>query len=204
MRRPKRIRKPVRISEHLRHFYAVAPKESGEGSSCNKACEVFVIPCGDLSLETEGVLSLCLLHQVEGDVLDGGEVGWCVVVSQAALVVAKDHVHDPVQAVLHRPVVADAGTDPVGRQGQRGNVEAGLALAPADPTAQFAAALEHDDSAQPGPVVAFTKPGHIVEDDDIAGLDAPVIAIDRGAAADGCVVETIGLLLGGEDHRQGS
>lgn len=131
--------------------------------------------------------------------LDGGEVGWCVVGSQAAVVVAKDHVHDPVQAVLHRPVVADDGADPVGWQGQRGDVETGFALGPAGPAAQFAAALDHDDGAQHGPVVALAKPVHIVQDGDLAGLDAPVIAIDGGAAADVCVVEIIGFLFGGEN-----
>src|SRR6059058_4681678 len=34
---------------------------------------------------------------------DGGEVGWGVVGSDAALVIAEDHVHDPVQAVASRP-----------------------------------------------------------------------------------------------------
>jgi hypothetical protein len=29
---------------------------------------------------------------------DGGEVGWGVVGSDAAFVIAEDHVHDPVQA----------------------------------------------------------------------------------------------------------
>ena len=120
-----------------------------------------------------------------------------MVASQAAFVVAEDHVHDPVQAVLHRPVIADDGAEPVGGQGQRGDVDAGLG--PAGPAAQFAAALEHDDGVQPGPVVALAEPGRVVEDGDLAGLDASVIAVDPGAAADGGVSETIGFLLGYKD-----
>jgi hypothetical protein len=39
-------------------------------------------------------------------VLDGGEVGWRMIGSDATFIVAKDHVHDPVQAVLDGPVAA--------------------------------------------------------------------------------------------------
>ena len=42
---------------------------------------------------------------------DGGEVGWRVIGSDPAVVVAEDHVHDPMQAVLDRPVAADDRTE---------------------------------------------------------------------------------------------
>ncbi len=41
--------------------------------------------------------------EVVGDVPTGCEVGWGVVGSDAAFIVAKDHVHDPVQGVLDGP-----------------------------------------------------------------------------------------------------
>ncbi len=70
------------------------------GSSGDEACEADVVPGCDLSLDTQGVFAGGASDEVESDVLDGGEVGGGVVGSQAAFVVANDHVHDPVQAVL--------------------------------------------------------------------------------------------------------
>ena len=52
-------------------------------------------------------------HQVVRHVFDGGEVGGSVFGSDAAFVVAEDHVHDPVQAVLDRPMAADDRPDGV-------------------------------------------------------------------------------------------
>ena len=42
--------------------------------------------------------------EVEGDVFEQGQVMSGVFAAGAHLVVVEDHVHDPVQAVLHRPV----------------------------------------------------------------------------------------------------
>ena len=44
-----------------------------------------------------------------GDVLEGGEVGGRIIRADAAFVVAEDHVHHPVQAVLHRPMARITG-----------------------------------------------------------------------------------------------
>jgi hypothetical protein len=46
----------------------------------------------------------------------GYEIGWGVVGSDVAFVVAKDHVHDPVQGVLDGPVGADDRADHSSRQ----------------------------------------------------------------------------------------
>ena len=54
-----------------------------------------------------GALRIRLLRHV----LERGEVGGRVFGSHAAFVVAKDHVHDPMQAVLDRPMVADHRAD---------------------------------------------------------------------------------------------
>jgi hypothetical protein len=53
-----------------------------------------------------------------GHVLYGGEVGWRMTGSDAALVVAEKHVHYPVQAVLNRPVAAHDGPEQNRHHGQ--------------------------------------------------------------------------------------
>ena len=76
--------------------------------SCgDEACKEVVVPCGDFALKTEGVLSGGPSDEVVGHVLEGGEVGRRIVGSNAAFVVAEDHVHHPVEAVLHCPMAAD-------------------------------------------------------------------------------------------------
>jgi hypothetical protein len=59
--------------------------------------------------------------QVEGHVFDGGEVGWCVIGADAALVVAESHIHDPVQAVLDHPMGSDGRPELGG--GDHGRIE---------------------------------------------------------------------------------
>ena len=139
-----------------------------------------------LRLSRKEVLAWRLSDQVVGHVLDGGEVGRGVVGSDPALVIAEDHVHDPVQAVLDRPVAADDRTQQVRRQHQRGDVEACL---PLDLSADLARAFDHDDGLQARPVVAFLQPGDIVDDGGGPGFDAAVIAIDRLVPADRGVLE---------------
>src|SRR4051794_22179816 len=71
---------------------------------CDEAGEVVLVPCGNLSPEAYGVLAGRSARQVQRHVFDGGEVGWGVVGSDAAFVIAEDHVHDPVQAILDGPM----------------------------------------------------------------------------------------------------
>jgi hypothetical protein len=78
----------------------------------NKACEEIVIPCGGLA------------QQVLGDVFDGGEIGRGMVGSDAALVVAKDHVHHPMQTVFNCPVAAHDWSQEMCEHHQRGEVKA--------------------------------------------------------------------------------
>jgi hypothetical protein len=66
----------------------------------DQICEEVVVPCGDLSSEAHGVLAWRISDEVVGHMLDGGEVGWRMLGSDAAFIVSKDHVQDPMQAVL--------------------------------------------------------------------------------------------------------
>ena len=130
-----------------------------------------------------------------GHVLEGGEIGGRVIGSDAAFVVAENHVHHPVETVLDRPVAADDGAEPACEACQRGDVEAGLAL---DLVGDFARALDHDDALQPWPVVALLQPIHVVDRRVGAGFDAAVVAIDGLMPGDRRILEAVGLLLGGE------
>jgi hypothetical protein len=49
--------------------------------------------------------------QVEGHVLDGGEVGGRVIGANAAFIVREIHVGDPVSAILDHPVGSDSRPD---------------------------------------------------------------------------------------------
>jgi len=61
-----------------------------------------------------------------------------------------------------------------------------------------AGALDHGDAGQAGPIMALLQPVDIVGDGDVAGLDAPVIAIGGLMVGAGGVFEIIGFLLVGE------
>ena len=106
----------------------------------------------------------------------GGEVCGGMVCSQAALVIAEDHVEHPVEAVFDGPMVADERANQIGDENQRGNVETRLAF---DLAAGLTGALDHDDTLEARPLMAFLKPVDIVDNRDVSGLDATVVAIDR-------------------------
>src|SRR5271166_1720712 len=72
----------------------------------DQACEKVVIPRGNLSPAAQGVLTGSLPEQVVSHVFKGGEISRGVIGPDAALVIAEDHIHDPVQAVLDGPVAA--------------------------------------------------------------------------------------------------
>jgi hypothetical protein len=131
-----------------------------------------------------------------GHVLDRGEVGRRVIDADPALVVAEDHAHDPMQAVLDCPMNADDRPEKDRQQDERGDVEACL---PLDLVTDFPGAFGDDDGFQAGPVVAFLQPGDIVDDGGGSGLDAAVIGVNRLVTADRCVLEACGFLLGDED-----
>ena len=145
----------VGVSRHLdRHqieFWVTAIVRT-QGNRVNKscgdeACEEVVVPSGDFAFEAQGVLARRFSDEVVGHVLEGGEIGGGVIGADAAFVVAEDHVHDPVQAVLDCPMAADDRPELAGQPHQGGDVKARLAL---DFVADFAGALDHDDAFNPG------------------------------------------------------
>src|SRR5580704_16028975 len=73
---------------------------------CNETCEEVVVPGGDFAFETEAVLAGGLADQIVGDMPERSEVGGGVLGSNATFVIAEGHVHDPVEGVLDRPMVA--------------------------------------------------------------------------------------------------
>src|SRR5213082_3296448 len=98
----------------------------------------------------------------------------------AALVIAEDQVHDPMQAVLDGPMAAHDRSEEVRQHDQGGEVKACLLLGF---STNLAAAFDHDEGVQPGPVVAFPQPSDIMDDGSGSGLDAAVVAINRRVLA---------------------
>jgi hypothetical protein len=80
-------------------------------SSCDEACEIVVVPCGGFASQAHGILTRSPSRQIVGHVFYRREVGWRIPGSHAAFVVAEDHVHDPMQAVLDGPMAADHWRD---------------------------------------------------------------------------------------------
>src|SRR3954451_7062345 len=138
-----------------------------------------------------------MTEQVLRHVLDGGEIGRSVFGANPALVIAEEHVHDPMQAVLDRPMAAHDRSEEVCQHDQGGDVEACLLLGF---SSNLAAAFDHDDGVQAGPVVACLQPFDVMDDGGGSGFDAAVVAIDRRILADPGVGKVPGLLLGGK-HR---
>jgi len=62
--------------------------------------EIVIVPGRGFQAQAEGIGSGGLASDVGGHVFEGDEVFWGMVGSNAALVVAEGHVHDPVQAVF--------------------------------------------------------------------------------------------------------
>lgn len=93
-------------------------------------------------------------------------------------------------------MIADEWSDQARDENERGNVETRLAL---DPAAGLTSTLDHDDTVEARPLMVLLKPVDVVDDGDVPGLDATVIAIDRTGAAHGSVLEIAGFLLGNEE-----
>jgi hypothetical protein len=66
-----------------------------------------LIPRGDFASEPEAVFAGGFSDQVVGHLLEGGEIGGSMVGADTAFVVAKDHIHHPVEAVFDRPMAAN-------------------------------------------------------------------------------------------------
>lgn len=127
---------------------------------------------------------------------DHGQISGCVIRPDPAFIVAECHIHHPMQTVLYAPVVADCRSDETRRRSQGGDVKTGLLLGL---SVDLACAIDDGDGFQPGPVMPVVEPGHVVDNNDGACLDAAVIAIDGLAVADRGITEADGLLLGHEE-----
>lgn len=81
--------------------------------------------------------------------------------SQAAVVVAQDHVHHPVERVSGGPMSPDHRAGRMGRERRRGDGEARVAPAlQRDPARAFA----HDNAVQTRPVLPVPQPSDVVND----------------------------------------
>lgn len=127
--------------------------------------------------------------------LDRAEIRGGVIFREPAFVVLEDHVEDPVQSVLDEPVASHHRGEQAGDEGQRGDVEPGLALGP---WADLALALDDDDRVEVWPVVTRLDPPDVVDDRDVSGFDPAMIAIDALGVTGHRVLEANGFLLGDE------
>ena len=131
-------------------------------------------------------------EKVAGHVFYGCEIGRCVLFSDAALIIAEDHVQDPMEAVFDAPVASDRAGDKGGIRRQGGDIESGLA---AHPLGGFASALDHDDGLEVGPfLVALAEPFDSAADPIAAGLD-PAERILQGLMVRQCGVGEIARTL---------
>src|ERR1019366_4825076 len=78
-----------------------------ESSFRDEACEEVVVPCGGFALQAHGAFCGGISHEVARYVFYRGEVGGSVILTDAAFVVAENHVHHPMAAILYRPMIAD-------------------------------------------------------------------------------------------------
>jgi hypothetical protein len=114
-------------------------------------------------------------------VSQGGEVGGRILGTDAAFVIAKSHVHHPVQAVFNGPLVADHGSQLVRWQGRGRYIEARL---PFEFVANFALALDYENAVQARPVVALLQPadiGRVENGENIAEVIMRARAVAKAA-----------------------
>jgi hypothetical protein len=114
---------PIFDGEKEARLIALACSEPPQGRAqgnrvkklCSEeTCEKVVIPSGDFAAEPERIFARGSSDQIEGHVLDGGEVGRGVIGADAAFIVAEHHVHDPMKPVLDHPVAANGRSNLTG------------------------------------------------------------------------------------------
>ncbi|GAJ30015.1 hypothetical protein AA0498_0666 [Acidomonas methanolica] len=128
--------------------------------------------------------------------LDHCEVCGSIFGPDAAFIVAKHHVHDPVEAIFDRPVTADDRAEEVRRHEQGGDVIPGFAFHLA---IDLALAVDHDHGVQARPAMAFLQSFHVMDNSGGHGFDATMLAIDCRVPAHSGVLEPAGFLFGGEE-----
>ena len=84
-------------------------------SCCDETCEVFIVPTGGFAFEVYGIFGGRPPLKVVGHMPQLREVGRGVLGPDAAFIIAEHHVHDPMKAVLRRPMVSDHGAYGAGK-----------------------------------------------------------------------------------------
>src|ERR1700756_3852259 len=70
-------------------------------NSCgDETCEEIIVPSGHFALQPQAIFAWGSTDQVVGHVLERDEIGGSMIGAHAAFIVAEDHVHDPVEAIL--------------------------------------------------------------------------------------------------------
>ncbi len=110
--------------------------------------------------------------EIEGDVLEDGEMARSCFGAGAPRVVVERHIHDPVQSVLDRPVRADGLTDAFGAGGQSADIQAPF---PDGFVADGAFRFEPGEGAHAFPLLRLVETLPLIEDGAAGGFDAAVI-----------------------------
>ena len=97
-------------------------------SGGGEAYEILIVPGGGLPPGADGHFAGRLAGEIMRHMLKCYEVCCGVAHAHPAVIVAKDHVHHPMQTVLNGPVAADGAGDPLCSIGERGDVESGFRL----------------------------------------------------------------------------
>ena len=123
---------------------------------------------------------------------NGGKVGWGIFLSDPALVIAEDHIHDPVQAVFDAPMLSYGRGDSWCVGGERSDIEAGFDFRF---HCKLAPRPNHDNSIQSGPRVAVSQPFDICADGILPDLQATMIFSRGGVTKDSGIGEIPGFLF---------
>src|SRR3954452_2201851 len=138
-----------------------------------------VVPCGAHTLCLHGPLGAFEPGKVESEAPQQGDVLRSVILTSSGLVFIHGHVENPMQTVLHPPMGAGYLAEVLGAERGAQQVVGGFAT---DLVAPLAAAAHAANSSQPRPGMLFLQPSDVSRDQAGAGLDAAVLAIDRGMA----------------------
>jgi len=74
--------------------------------------QIGIVPaCVELLAAEAALAGGVLFEEVQGEAAESGEVFGGIAGAGAALILAEDHVHEPMHLVLHAPVAADGSRE---------------------------------------------------------------------------------------------